>query len=50
MGRKSNDNRVIEVPVQMIADVKALLSEAINTLSGLCSSSKINIFSQKKKE
>lgn len=48
MGRKSNDNRVIEVPVQMIADVKALLSEAINTLSGLCSSSKINIFAKYK--
>lgn len=48
MGRKSNDNRVIEIPVRMIADVKALLSEAINTLSGLCSSSKINIFAKYK--
>lgn len=44
----SHSNGVISSPVQMVADVKAVLGESVNTLSGLCTSSKVNMWSKVK--
>ena len=44
----SNSGGVISSPVSMIADVRAVLGESTYTLSGLCTSSKINAWSKYK--
>ena len=38
----ANSSGIITAPVRQIADVKTVLGESVNTLSGLCKSSKIN--------
>lgn len=37
-----NSNGIITAPVRLLADVKAVLGESVNTLSGLCTSANIN--------
>lgn len=44
----ANSNNIISGSVRQIADVKTVLGESVNTLSGLCKSTKINWWSKKK--
>ena len=44
----ANSNGIISGSVRQIADVKTVLGESVNTLSGLCTSTKINWWSKKK--
>lgn len=44
----ANSNGIISGDVRQIADVKTVLGESVNTLSGLCTSTKINWWSKKK--
>ena len=44
----ANSNDIISGSVRQIADVKTVLGESVNTLSGLCKSTKINWWSKKK--
>lgn len=44
----ANSGGIISGSVRQIADVKTVLGESVNTLSGLCTSTKINWWSKKK--
>lgn len=44
----AHSNGIISGSVRQIADVKTVLGESVNTLSGLCKSTKINWWSKKK--
>ena len=44
----SNANGIISGSVRQIADVKTVLGESVNTLSGLCKSTKINMWAKYK--
>ena len=44
----ANSNNIISGSVRQIADVKTVLGESVNTLSGLCTSANINWWSKKK--
>ena len=44
----ANSNGIISGSVRQIADVKTVLSESVNTLSGLCKSTKINMWAKYK--
>lgn len=44
----ANSNGIISGSVRQIADVKTVLGESVNTLSGLCKSTKINMWAKYK--
>lgn len=44
----ANSGGIISSPVRQIADVKTVLGESVNTLSGLCTSTKINYWAKYK--
>lgn len=44
----ANSNKIITSPVRQDADVRTVLGETTHTLSGLCTSPKINVWAKKK--